>query len=510
LVPAWAAIAALVIAYLLMAQGGGWNMNAHYALVRAFADGTPTIDKTRLEVGPGTGDYSVINGHYYAAKSPGLAFATLPPYLVLKAAGGAEPKANDDAQVWYLTIWGVVLPAAILLVLVASIAGVFAPGYATLGAITLGVGTMILPFATSFFAHVLSTTLLFAGFWVLWRERHGSARLLLVAAAGVLAGLAATTDFIDAVPAAMLGVYVLARPGRLERSVAFALGCVIGGLPTLLFNQWAFHTPFKFQAYGNLTAFQGAGQNHQGLYGITAPSFHTAVQLLFAPIGLLTLMPVLLAGAVGVWLIYRRGYRAEAIAIAAIAVANFVVISAKNYDAMGGGTPGPRYLMPMLPFLALGIAVAYRSFPVTTVALAAASAVQMVVLTLTHPFDAPWYSWYHSLAAGNFSRSTLGLIGAQNVGLGLFVATILAAVALAAAATVRPTLVLRDAVTAVLALGGWLLFVFRGPSLLHGNTLGDGAFATLVFAASLVAAAVVVPRLVLPSRPITRRGAELA
>jgi hypothetical protein len=213
---------------------------------------------------------------------------------------------------------------------------------------------------------------------------------------------------------------------------------------------------------------------------------------------------------VGVWLIYRRGYRAEAIAIAAIAVANFVVISAKNYDAMGGGTPGPRYLMPMLPFLALGIAVAYRSFPVTTVALAAASAVQMVVLTLTHPFDAPWYSWYHSLAAGNFSRSTLALIGAQNVGLGLFVATILAAVALAAAATVRPTLVLRDAVTAVLALGGWLLFVFRGPSLLHGNTLGDGAFATLVFAASLVAAAVVVPRLVLPSRPITRRGAELA
>ena len=51
----------------------GWNQGAHYALVRALADGTPTIDRTRFEVGGGgTGDISRIHGHYYAAKAPGL------------------------------------------------------------------------------------------------------------------------------------------------------------------------------------------------------------------------------------------------------------------------------------------------------------------------------------------------------------------------------------------------------------------------------------------------------
>ena len=63
----------------------GWNQGAHYALVRALANGTPYVDKTRFEVGKGgmaedgTGDLSLIDGHYYAAKSPGLAFAVLPP-----------------------------------------------------------------------------------------------------------------------------------------------------------------------------------------------------------------------------------------------------------------------------------------------------------------------------------------------------------------------------------------------------------------------------------------------
>lgn len=39
----------------------------------------------------GDGDLSFIKGHYYAAKSPGLAFLALPPYLLLKAGGDAKP-----------------------------------------------------------------------------------------------------------------------------------------------------------------------------------------------------------------------------------------------------------------------------------------------------------------------------------------------------------------------------------------------------------------------------------
>ncbi len=388
----------LAVAYLMMAPGGGWNMDAHYALIRALANGTPTIDKTRLEVDP-TRDVSIINGHYYAAKSPGLAFATLPAYLVLKAAGGAKPVAGDRAaeikQLWYLTIWGAVLPAAILLLLVYLVADRLEPGYGLAAAVTLGAGTMVLPFATLFFAHSLSSMLVFAAFAVLWRERRGPARLSLVLAAGLLAGLAATTDFPDAVPGAIVGLYVLARQERVRRAAAYGAGALLGGLPTLLFNQWAFGTPFKFGGYANVSLPGVSHANKAGLYGVTAPSFRAAAELLFAPIGLLTLMPVLVLGAVGAVLIYRNGHKAEALLIGGVAAGNLLLISAYNggdtatNGPLGGGTPGPRFLMPMLPFLALGIAAAYRRLPVTTLALAVASAVQMIVITMTNPVNAP-------------------------------------------------------------------------------------------------------------------------
>ena len=53
----------------------------------------------------------------------------------------------------------------------------------------------------------------------------------------------------------------------------------------------------------------------------------------------------------------------------------------------GGGTPGPRFLMPIVPYLALPLALAYRRFPVTTLALAVPSALFMLTATLTFPLS---------------------------------------------------------------------------------------------------------------------------
>ena len=48
--------------------------------------------------------------------------------------------------------------------------------------------------------------------------------------------------------------------------------------------------------------------------------------------------------------------------ILAVAAAYFVY-NAGYWLPFGGGTPGPRFLIPMLPFLALGLAVAWRRWP---------------------------------------------------------------------------------------------------------------------------------------------------
>ena len=186
----------------------------------------------------------------------------------------------------------------------------------------------------------LSAMLVFAAFVVLWRERQGPSRLGLLALAGILAGLAATVEFPVALIGAILCLYAVARGGALRRAAAYAGGALIGGLPTLLYNRWAFGHPFKFPTRTIVSAPGAVTQNRTGLYGVTAPKFHVLVELLFARIGLLTLMPVLALGAVGLVFLYRSGRRAEALVAAAISLTYLLLIA--GYETpFGGFSPGP-------------------------------------------------------------------------------------------------------------------------------------------------------------------------
>ena len=187
-------------------------------------------------------------GHYYAAKAPGLAFASLPAYLPLKVAGIGD-SGDATRMLWFLTLWTVVLPAGILLLLVRGAAERLQPGTGTVAAVALGVATLILPFSTLYFAHLLSATLGFAAFAVLWREREGLSRPGLVAFAGLLAGLATTTEYPLGIIALILGLYAVSEAPFVARGLAYAAGGVIGVLPLLLYQWWAFGSPDSLQLH---------------------------------------------------------------------------------------------------------------------------------------------------------------------------------------------------------------------------------------------------------------------
>ena len=90
---------------------------------------------------------------------------------------------------WQVHVWASVLPALALVFMVAFVLRGRTRGPVAAAA-GLGLGTLLLPFATDYFAHVLSACLASAGFALLFVERLTPARLMLLAAAGVAAGLA--------------------------------------------------------------------------------------------------------------------------------------------------------------------------------------------------------------------------------------------------------------------------------------------------------------------------------
>ena len=103
-------------------------------------------------------------------------------------------------------------------------------------------------------------------------------------------------------------------------------------MPLLLYNHYA------FRSWTHL-AYSDVPRQHKGFFGIDAPSLKVLATLLFDSRGLLTLSPVLLMGAVGTVLLYRRGRRAEAWTIGGICLC-YVGYNSGYYLPFGGGFMG--------------------------------------------------------------------------------------------------------------------------------------------------------------------------
>jgi hypothetical protein len=505
--PGVAAIVTLGFAWGIVIHQLGWAQLAHFAQVRAFADGQAQIDRWHWE----TNDKAWVDGHFYSVKGPGVPALTTLPYMAIKVLDGDKlaraavdneratphPKWHPDSVVplentgydvqrglrvqarveeetsivWALTLIAAVIPGVLMLLGVRWAADRFVPGYGTAAAVTLGVATIVMTFSAEFFSHVISAALAFAAFCVLMKERDGPARRWLVFAAGLLAGFAVTFEFQTGLVGVVLIVYALLRHSdRLRRAGAYAAGALLGALPMLAFNTWAFGDPMKL-AYSDAVAFPGRsghdvlGLNSDGFFGITVPRLDSAFDLLFAGRGLIVMTPIIVMAVIGVFLM-RRKHRAEANTILAVGAVYFIYNSG-YWLPYGGGTPGPRFLIPALPFVALGLAYAYKRFPALTLGMAIPSGLFMLVGTLTYPLIGKqgmgtWADW---LVQGRLEHTVLTALGVTNAWLALapFFAAVAIAIVLAVRAT--PGTMFADYRLAVPAVIGWAFISALAPVL---------------------------------------------
>lgn len=482
---ALAAILCLGLAYASLPQGIGWNQLAHYALVRALADGTAVIDDYRDE----TGDVAWVDGHYYAAKAPGLAMATLPAYLLLETTGLKDalarvPGVADEAvgMLWALGLVGCALPALAIAIAVRRLGDEAAPGFGTAAAVAAGAGTLLLPFATLFFSHVLAVALAFGAFALLWLRP----RLALLA--GVLAGLAVVVDYPHALAGLLVAPYAFVRGAR--AGAEYVAGAVAGVVPLLAYNWWALGSPTHL-SYRNAVLVGGEsghdviGANTAGFFGIGVPRPGVIAELLFAPVGLLRLSPVLALGALGLVLLWRRGLRAESATIGAVALA-YLVYNSGYFQPFGGFVPGPRFLIPIIPFLAVALAPAFARVPLTSLLLGVASVALLTSVTITAPLLAFDGRWHERLLEGWFGGRPWWVVAP-------LVALVAAAVAVAVAATpARPAR--SEAPVAAAAVASWAAVWLVAPERLVGWTTSEVLAVTAAAAAGALATTLLARR----------------
>jgi hypothetical protein len=465
------AILLVGLSYATMIQSFSWNQSSHYDLIRS-------LDKDRTTIDPfqeNTGDKVFYKNHWYSARAPGLALFALPFYDVLNIvhadswAQKSEALRSDDEMVYLIGLWGNVLPGLALLLLVWRMAERYEPGYGAAAAVVLGLGTMVLPLSTLLFSHVFTAFLGFAAFALMLHERAGPPKAWPLAVAGLLMGYAVTSEYPLFFVAMVLGLYLLSRRdaltpgGVLRRAGAYILGGLVGIVPLLLYNHYAFHS-WTHLAYSDVPR-----QQH-GFFGISAPSLKVLATLLLDSRGLLTISPVLIMGVVGTVLLYRRGKRAEALTIGGICLC-YVGYNSGYYLPFGGGFMGPRFLTTMLPFLALPLGIAFKRFPGPTIALAAVSLTTTVVATITHPlvgYETETITWMRFLREGFFQPTIASAYGAGRGWLGIspFLLAAGGGVLLAALASRRVKLTQASLAAGVLALLGWAVFAALAPTVL--------------------------------------------
>jgi hypothetical protein len=357
---------AIFLSFIYFYQGGGWNQNSRFDLLRAIVERhTLKIDAYHEN----TGDIAHFQGHYYSDKAPGLVFLAVPfakAARVAMRAVGVDPNSlrGEYALSYIVTACAVALPAALAGVCLFFLALRFGADVtgATFATIVLSIGTPMLAYAGLFWAHALVGACLLFAFGSAVKLADGRAEFWWALAVGLAAGWATVTEY-PALPASVLiaflalsQVWSRGKAARWRVVAGVGIGATACAIVLFSYLHAAFGGFRPSYSYYDPNSFSFMQQ--QGYMGLTYPHPDRLLKLLFGcSRGLFFASPALIAAVPGLWWL-RKTFRGPALVAGAI-VLYYVLFNASFYWWKAGLTFGPRYVGAAIPMLGLGLAVAW-------------------------------------------------------------------------------------------------------------------------------------------------------
>ncbi len=375
---------AALLALLVLLVSGPWYGSGLADEQPRAALAAAIVESGSIEIGPYVEvlniDPAIRDGRIHSDKAPGSSLLFVPFYAALSPTG---LDLRDDTEA-ILAVQAFVLstvPLAGIAALIVLRTRRYSPTVAAATSASIVFGSMLLPFSTLGFGHVLAAALGLFAVDLLDRSRGRSG---LLNAAGAVAGLGVMVEY----PMIIIAAVVMVTAWRRHGPVA-AVRVAVGGLPFALlllgYHQLAFdnpfHTPHRYS--------QELDGEFTGI-GIRLPDPGTLIRTLVGERGLWVLTPISLIGLRG---LHTRRYltseQASQRAIAGSVLVAFVLIPAMRVDDLagtwGGFSPGPRFVVPALPFLAWPVARTIVRFPRLCCVAATISIATMSIATAFDP-----------------------------------------------------------------------------------------------------------------------------
>ncbi len=290
-----------------------------------------------------------IDGRSYSNYGIGPSIVQAPFYLAGRIAAPLLPlKEHDVLQIAVSLSAPVIMLLIIYVFINFSMNLGYSPHIAFLSSLTIATASMFLPYSKLLFRDPLQTLLLTASVYLIYKgtlREHRQRHFFITA--GVLYGFALTVKAALIIFFPLLAGYIVwkNRRRRIQEQVSsillFCAGPAAGGAASLYYNYIRFGNALDF-GYAQRNLFFGFNTPLvEGLYGLLVSSGKGI--LIYNPL----LLPVLLALPA-----FYRKHRRETLLFLGLASVS-LLFHAKYWTWGGSWCWGPRYLLPVLPFLLL-------------------------------------------------------------------------------------------------------------------------------------------------------------